>query len=96
MDSTEVRQDKIVLLALMLEKLHKLYPEFSKVTTWEEAHLLLADFCVPEELRNTIPPLYRDSYYHSKIAIYLGISFSEIQDGFHYASKFKKSVAQFS
>ena len=90
-DFVEARQNKLVLLALMLNKLSRLYPQFADTVTWERAHLLLADFCVPEGFRNTVPSFYRDSYYQSKIAAYLGISFSEVQESFSYASQFKES-----
>lgn len=82
---------KLTMLAVMLHKLSKLYPEFSYEISWEEAHVLLADFCVPEEYRNDISEEYTDTYYHALIAQSLKISQCDVQLGFECASKLEES-----
>jgi hypothetical protein len=81
------RVTKIAMLAIMLEKLNKLYPQFAEVTTWEEAHRLLADFCLPEELKHILVDEYNDVYYHDLIARHLGIPIRDVTRGFQIASE---------
>ena len=85
----------------MLDKLGELYPLFSNTVAWEDAHILLADFCVPEELRNQVDmnhPL-KDRYYQGLVADRLGIDFVEVYEAFHnytygHSSKSQESQPQ--
>lgn len=89
------------MLAAMLDKLHKLYPQFADRVTWEDAHILLADFCVPEEFRNVQNNYLPDEYYMSRIAYALKLDYITLLEAFYAynydklnSSKLKESQPQ--
>jgi hypothetical protein len=90
-DSSDERVKKVIMLAQMLAKLSSLYPKFCDKVIWVESHKLLADFCIPEGLRFSLDSDYADTYYHSVIAVHVGIPMTVIIEGFHRASELKKS-----
>lgn len=91
----QVKQlDKLMMLAIMLKKLSKLYPMFAHEVTWEQAHLLLADFCVPKEFRGGLQPEYNDTYYHDLLARHLFIPLKAVTLGFHCASELEELESQ--
>lgn len=71
------------MLAAMLDKLGDLYPGFSDTVYWEKAHTLLAEFCVPQELRNTAKGYLPDTYYISIVADQLGIEYMDVYEAFY-------------
>lgn len=91
-----VRIEKMTMLAVMLAKLSRLYPEYAYTCTWERAHILLAEFCLPEEYRHKLIDGYDDRYYHNLVSMHLGIPISEVTAGFHRASESEKSKSQLS
>lgn len=85
----EERVVKLWMLGVMLSKLHELYPEFANQVTWEDAHVLLAEFCVPEEFRNVVPQ--QDWYYISRVSHELAIPIAQVYEGFQLASQSEES-----
>lgn len=101
LSTTKGIEIKLHMLAAMLDKLHNLYPQFADKVTWEQAHILLADFCVPEEFRGTERQYLPDEYYISRIAYEFKLDYMTILEAFYaynydklHSSKLKESQSQ--
>lgn len=90
--TSEGRILKMWMLGMMLAKLSKLYPKFADKCRWEDANLLLAEFCLPEEERNVVNT--QDLYYISAIANELHIPFHEVFQGFQLADASQSEESQ--
>ena len=80
--------NKLKMLATMIHKLKPLYPHFANTVWYEDAVYLLAEFCVPEEFRNTVPkgrPL-PDEYYVCRISNLLNVEYVDIYEAFYMTS----------
>lgn len=82
---TVILTSKLQMLATMLDKLEQLYPAFADKVYWERAVELLAEFCVPEELRRTVDysKSMPDEYYMTLIADHLQIEYVTVYEAFY-------------
>jgi hypothetical protein len=93
---TLTRVKKISMMWVMLDKLSKLYPKFADTLDWYDAHIVLADFCVPEELRNSNDQERLDLYYINAVSRRLRVSFDDVVQGklnvFIHSPELKESI----
>lgn len=93
---TSSLSSKLEMLATMLDKLEKLYPEFADKVYWERAIELLAEFCVPEELRRTVDysKSMPDEYYMTLIADHLQIEYVDVYEAFYLHANLHSSKSK--
>jgi hypothetical protein len=91
------RVKELTLMALMLRKLDKLYPEFASEVTWIRAHELLADWLIPQELReNVLADRLLDHFFLCHVSQFAGIPMIDVIEGFLIASQSQESQPQLS